>query len=96
MYSFVAQGANATVTIDHVGAAFGATVVLMPSPCASATDIIGAGDFANPMVVDGLTDGATYYIIATADPGGPVDACGTFGINVTGTLPVELQSFSVD
>lgn len=96
VYSFVAQGANATVTVEHTGAAFGATIVLMPDPCASSTDIIGAGDFANPMTVNGLTDGATYYIVATADPGGPVDACGTFGINVTGPLPVELQSFSVD
>jgi hypothetical protein len=96
VYSFVAEGANATVTMTHTGAAFGGTVVVMPSPCSSSTDIITAGDTANPMAVNGLTDGETYYVIATADPGGPADACGAYNLNVDGILPVELQNFSVE
>lgn len=96
VYSFVAQSANATISLAETGAPFGATVVLMPTPCSSSTDIIEAGDFSTPMNVSGLTDGATYYVIITSDPGGPASACGTFSATVAGTLPVELQSFSVD
>lgn len=96
VYSFVAQGASASIGLAETGAAFGGTVVLMPSPCSSSTDIIAAGDFSTPMAVSGLTDGSTYFVIVTADPGGPAGACGAFTATVTGTLPVELQSFSVD
>lgn len=96
IYSFVAQGANATISLAHTGAPFGATMFVMPSPCSSSTDPIALGDFTTPMAVTGLTDGATYYVIITGDPGGPADACGPFTATVTGILPVELQSFSVD
>jgi hypothetical protein len=96
VYSFVAEGADAVISLAETGTPFGGTVVLMPSPCSSSTDIIAAGDFSTPMAVNGLTDGATYYVIVTADPGGPSAACGAFTLNVNGTLPVELQSFSVD
>lgn len=96
IYSFVAQGANASISLAHTGAPFGATMFVMPSPCSLATDPIALGDFTTPMAVNGLTDGATYYVIITADPGGPNAACGPFTATVTGTLPVELQSFSVD
>jgi hypothetical protein len=96
IYSFVAQGANANVALAHTGAPFGATMFVMPSPCSLSTDPIAFGDFTTPMAVNGLTDGQTYYLIVTADPGGPANACGAFTATVTGTLPVELQSFSVD
>lgn len=96
VYSFVAEGANATIEIAETGAPFGVGMFLMPSPCAASTDVMQLGFPGHPMVVNGLTDGQTYYVIVTADPGGPADACGTFTATVTGTLPVELQSFSVD
>jgi hypothetical protein len=96
VYSFVAQGANATIAIAETGAAFGAGIFLMPSPCSVATDVTALGFPGTPMAVNGLTNGQTYYVIVTADPGGPANACGPFTATVTGPLPVELQNFSVD
>lgn len=101
VYSFVAQNANATITIANTGGAWGdanPTVVLMPSPCSSSTDILNAGDSTTPMgPLSGLVNGQTYYIIVTADPGNPdPNRCGTYSLNVQNILPVELQSFSVD
>lgn len=96
VYHFVADSAMATIQLTHDGAPFGATMFLMPSPCHSSTDPIAFGDFDHPMDVNGLTDGATYYVIVTADPGGPADACGAFSVQVNGQLPVELQSFDVE
>ena len=94
IYSFVAQSANATITV--AANTFGGTVVLMPSPCSSSTDIIAAGNAGDPMVVAGLTSGQTYYVIFTADPSGPATACGPYTLTVNGTLPVSLQGFSVE
>jgi hypothetical protein len=96
VYSFVAQAANATISLAQTGTAFGATMFLMPSPCSSSTDPIAFGDFTTPMAVNGLTNGQTYYVIITADPGGPASGCGPFTATVAGILPVELQNFSVD
>jgi len=98
IYSFVAQGANATISIAQTGGFSGssASVFLMPSPCSSSTDAISLGAPGSPMPVSGLTNGATYYVIVTADPGGPNNGCGQFTASVTGTLPVELKKFSVD
>ena len=94
IYSFVAQSANATISL--AANTYGATVVLMPSPCSSSTDIIAAGNAATPMAVNTLTNGATYYVIVTADPSGPPNACGPYTATVAGTLPVSLQGFSVE
>lgn len=94
IYSFVAQSANANITV--LANTFGGTIFLMPSPCASSTDIIAAGNAGSPMPVTGLTNGQTYYVIMTADPGGPAASCGAFTFNVVGTLPVSLQGFSVE
>lgn len=96
IYSFVAQSANATIALSANAAAWGGTVYLMPSPCADATDIINGGNSAAPMAVTGLTNGATYYVIMSGDPGGAANACGPFTLTVTGTLPVSLQGFSVE
>ena len=99
VYSFVAQGANATIALSQGGeGSWGgqsAGIFLMPSPCSSSTDVIALGFPGTPMAVSGLTDGQTYYVIVTADPGAPAATCGTFQADVTGTLPVALQSFTV-
>jgi hypothetical protein len=93
VYSFVAEGANATITMG--GAGTGA-VFLLPSPCGVGTDPIALGAPGVPMAVNGLTDGQTYYVVATSDPGSPGATCGPYTLDVTGTLPVELQSFTVE
>jgi hypothetical protein len=94
IYSFVAQNANGTITIS--GAIPGGAVFLMPSPCSSSTDPIDFGFVGTPLTLEGLTNGQTYYVIVTSDPGGPNTACGAYSLAVTPTLPVELQNFSVD
>ncbi|MBX3726318.1 MAG: hypothetical protein KF823_10400 [Xanthomonadales bacterium] len=94
VYSFVAQDANGSVAIS--GPIPDGAVFLMPSPCSSSTDPIAFGFAGTPMAVTGLTNGQTYYVIVTTDPGGPNDACGAYTLNVTPQLPVELQSFTID
>lgn len=86
----VAQGSEGTWAGQSAG------VFLMPSPCSSSTDPIGLGFPGTPMQVSGLTNGQVYYVIFTADPGSAAGTCGTFTGTVTGTLPVQLQGFSVE
>jgi hypothetical protein len=99
VYSFVAQGAAATIGLaqgaEGTWSGQSAGIFLMPSPCSSSTDPTALGFPGTPMTVGGLTDGSTYYVIVTADPGAPAATCGTFTATVTGTLPVTLQSFTV-
>lgn len=97
IYSFTANSADATMTINLNGLPEGA-VFLMPSPCASSTDPTDFGFGGTPMVIQpgDLVDGQEYFIIVTADPGGPADACGAYEIVVEGTLPVNLQNVTVD
>ncbi len=97
IYSFVAQGANATISIAGTGGFGGTTPAIFLFPaCSAATDPVAFGVPGTDMAVSGLTDGQTYYIAVTADPGGPNDGCGAFDVDVTGTLPVSLQNFSIE
>jgi hypothetical protein len=101
VYSFTynnAASGNIAVTQGGEGTWAGGTaaVYLMPSPCSTSTDPIAFGFPGSPMAVNGLTNGSVYYVIFTSDPGGPANACGTFNLDVTGTLPVKLQGFSVE
>ena len=101
VYSFVADSANATITVNNNGSALLPGIVLM-NPCDPVGgNIVDAGSNAGGVATlnaSGLTDGTTYYVVVTTDPGAGADAanCGTFDYTVVGQLPVELQSFSVD
>jgi hypothetical protein len=101
VYSFVAQGANATVTVAANGSPLlPGFVVLTPcdpvagNPVAFGSNAAGTATGA----VSGLTDGTTYYLVVTTDPGAGAanNNCGTYNFSYTGTLPVSLQNFSVD
>lgn len=98
IYSFVAQSASASISITETGGGdtFLGSIYLSPA-CNSSTDPTAFDFEGTPMTVDGSNspDGATRYIYVTADPGGSNTACGTFQMDVAGTLPVKLQSFSV-
>lgn len=97
IYSFVAQSANATISIAATGGYSGSTAALFLLPaCTPSTDPIQFGAPGVDMPVSGLTDGQTYFVAVTADPGGPNDGCGQYQVDVTGILPVTLQSFSID
>lgn len=90
IYSFVAQGANATINIAATGGFSGGAspgFFLFPA-CSASTDPVAFGATGVDMTVSGLTDGQTYYIAATSDPGGPNNGCGAYDLTVTGTLPV--------
>lgn len=63
-----------------------------------STAPIGGGAPGLPFNVETLTPGTRYYVFFTSDSGLPVTApprCGAVAVN-TDTLPVELQSFSVE
>lgn len=102
VYSFTAQGANATIAVSA-----GTGSALLPgwvvlAPCDAVTgNIVASGSNAGGTAsgtVSGLTDGTVYYLVVTTDPGaGAADTnCGTYNVAVTGTLPVQLQNFSVN
>ncbi len=98
VYSFIAQGANATINWAQGPEATWngpAAVFLLPA-CTTSTDPVNFAFTGTDMVVNGLTDGATYYLVATADGSTAADSCGSFTVSVTGTLPVSLQNFSVE
>lgn len=102
VYLFTAQDADATLTLTH-DAAFTGVFYLVPvvggNTCATSVDPIQFGFQGAPYTItpgDGVTNSNDYLIVVTADPGGPENACGTFTLEVQNTLPVELQSFSVD
>ncbi len=103
VYYFDNEDASGDFVFAHTGTAFGGGMFLMPSPCSNATDPISFGNSDNPMPANNLAAGGTplvngtrYFVIVTADPGGPADACGPFSLTAPDPLPVELQSFSVD
>lgn len=97
IYSFTANGASGNVLVT--GASYDFGIFLVPSctggstgsPLQAATGPGATGSFP----VDGLTDGQTYFIVVSGDPSvnAPLNGTLTFG---TPTLPVNLQSFSID
>jgi len=95
VYSFVASQANAQASIIATGGYAGTTAAIFLLPtCTPATDPISFGAPGTPMSLNGLADGQTYYVIVTADPGGPNAGCGQY--TLFASVPVTLQSFSVE
>lgn len=99
VYTFVAQNAAATLALTATGGFSGTTasVLLLPA-CAANADPIAFGVPGTPMQVTGLTNGQTYAVVVTADPGGSAAGCGQYSLLVQepGVLPVALQKFSVE
>lgn len=101
VYSFVAQSANANITVQgSAGLAAPGWVVLAPCDAVNGNIVASGsnnGGTATGAALSGLTDGTTYYLVVTTDPGAgqPNTACGTFTGTIAGKLPVQLQSFSV-
>ncbi|WP_257388788.1 hypothetical protein [Tahibacter caeni] len=64
---------------------------------ATSQDAIGVG--AGPETiptVSGLAAGTYYVYVDSYYDAGTAGSCGTFTLNVAGTLPVALQSYSID
>lgn len=101
VHSFVAQDANATITLDSTGDL--APVLLLLSACdANGADLLEIAESATPgasvqFTVGGLNDGQTYFVVVTHHPDAPpANQCGTYSGSIVNQLPVELQTFSVD
>lgn len=97
VYSFVAEGADATISMPASNFNYGAFLL---DACDTDGNAFPTQAITNPpggsFQVSGLVDGQTYYIVVSGSPAEGNPVCGTFTLDVDGTLPVELQSFSVD
>lgn len=101
IYRFTAQGLNArfrvTGTYDW-GVFVVQTCNAITSPALTAitntdtTNVLDLSATANP----GFVDGNSYFVIVSTNPGQPANPNGGFTVVVEETLPVSLQSFSVD
>ena len=100
VYDFTAQGANATITLDATGSPLIGGLAILDA-CNDTANIYGnasatAAGQSIQVSASGLTDGGHYYLVVTSAPGSADDNCGAFAGSITGTLPVSLQSFSVE
>lgn len=96
VFSFTADNASGQITLTGTDREW----AIAPS-CTEAPVAIGNANDAihlPPDLSDALTNGQSYVLIVSTDSGIPVanpPVCGPFGLT-TPTLPVELQTFSVD
>lgn len=100
LYKFTAQDANATITLNTTGSTLIPGIVVLDACSDTSASIVArktgnAGDILS-MPVSGLQNGRTYYMLVTSKPGSPDDNCGPFSGTIDGTLPVSVQSFSVE
>jgi len=102
VHSFVADNPNAVITLQ-ADATFTPAMVLLDA-CTGTAGIVDVAvvDPATPgqalsMNVAGLTNGNTYYLVVSHHPDAlAANRCGGWTGTITGQLPVELQSFSVE
>ncbi|MEM9594959.1 MAG: hypothetical protein AAGD06_11870 [Acidobacteriota bacterium] len=95
-------GNNVTFSADLTGST-GDLALFLLSTCgdgntcvAHSQDAIGAGN--GPELIDpaNYPDGTYYLYIDSYYAAGNAGSCGTYALEVTGTLPVELLEFSID
>ncbi|MEO6104727.1 MAG: hypothetical protein ABIP44_13955 [Pseudoxanthomonas sp.] len=97
VYSFVAQNAAAAITFNAAGSPD--REMSLVTACNTAPIFIGFN--GGPLVIPPatLTNGTTYLLVISTDPGLPPanpPLCGPYNVTVAGTLPVSLQGFSVE
>jgi hypothetical protein len=92
-------GNDASITVTGTG--FNPYVALMAGADCNSLDTCQTNNSENAGAADaGITVGPTnaptgsYFLVIT-DPSNAA-ACGAFTLDITGTLPVKLQEFSVD
>ncbi len=97
----LAAGNNVTFSADLTGST-GDLALFLLTTCGSGAscvdssqDAIGAG--VGPELIEAATYPAgTYFVYVDSYYGTGSASCGTYTLSVTGSLPVELQSFSID
>lgn len=96
IYTFTAGTASGPITMTAAGFNYG---IFLTTNCAgttappiqAATGPAVGGNFP----VDGVTSGTQYWVIVSGNPADASAPSGSFTFT-TPTLPVELQSFSID
>lgn len=82
-----------------IGAMYGGTDCLSSETqsCGPNSDVNGDGaaDGTETVALSGFNTTTTYYLIVTSFSGTGADQCGAYTIS-SGTLPVKLQSFSIN
>lgn len=96
-------GATGSFSLSGVGAGFNPAIVLFQAAdagaCTVASNCVGLPSDSNgnggneTLSFAGLSAGV-YYLAVTGSPGSAT--CGAYNLTVTPTLPVQLQSFSVN
>jgi hypothetical protein len=103
IYSFAMGAGNSVAFSASLTGSTGDLALFMISTCGNGAtcivtsqDAIGAGAGPEAIPAQNYATGTRYLYIDSyyASPAGT--SCGTYTLNVTGTLPVELLNFSVD
>lgn len=88
LLSSCGSGASCLFTSsDSIGAGAGPEALNNTAP---------TGSPQTPGVLTGLTPGSTYYVYVDSYYGTGSLSCGTYTLQVAGTLPVSLESYSID
>lgn len=82
------------------GAGYTPALVLFQGTCANGDNCqgvpaVGTAGGNTSFSLTGVPVGS-YFLAVTADPNAAATNCGTYNLAYTGTLPVKLQSFSVN
>lgn len=108
IYSFVAPSvATDPITLSVTGGFPGGVAIYLTTGCGPSIPVgqrinANGGDGTTDVVLstttaggDQLTAGTSYFLIVTNAPGDNAGGSGTYNLT-PGTLPVALQSFSID
>ncbi len=87
-----------TFTLNNNTPAWNPAMFRLGGTCGGGADCLDDADNTaaggdEALTVTGLANGTHHLIISSSPEAG---GCGAFVLNINGTLPVELQSFSVD
>lgn len=100
----VGAGNNFTVTLTPSNGTYDPALFLVGpnacsavAPCAPGGDADNAGPGApESIALSGLTAGTYYVVVSSTNLSDPGGSCGPYNLGISGTLPVKVQSFSVE
>lgn len=104
IYAFATTAGNSvTISASLTGSTGDLALFVIDTTCATAAncnhqsqDAIGVGAGPENIAAASYSDG-NHYIYVDSYYGAPAPAsCGTYTLNVTGTLPIALDSFSIE
>jgi len=105
VYQFTIGGTHTStsITLTTTSSTFNPAIALLSATCGGGTSCTDVAD-SNTVSAGGATSGevlatgslaaGTYFMVVSASPG--TGTCGDYNLASNGTLPVELQKFSVE